>query len=108
MRRRRRLQEQPASLLKMCVVSWSNCIALHERRRVSRTLVLRQAGRARLTVKHNERSEHNSVLTNIMKADIKIVNKTTYSYTRFSTLDQQLGDSERRQVALAKDYCARH
>src|SRR5690349_19093551 len=32
--------------------------------------------------------------------------KPAYSYLRFSTPDQQLGDSERRQLALAKAYCA--
>ncbi len=37
MRRTRRLQQQPASLQEMCVVSWSECIALLERRRVALT-----------------------------------------------------------------------
>ncbi len=33
---------------------------------------------------------------------------TAYSYTRFSTAEQQFGDSERRQLALAESYCARN
>jgi len=32
--------------------------------------------------------------------------KTAYSYVRFSTPEQEMGDSERRQIALAKSYCA--
>ena len=36
------------------------------------------------------------------------VNKTAYSYIRFSTPEQELGDSERRQLALAKAYCVQH
>jgi DNA invertase Pin-like site-specific DNA recombinase len=31
-----------------------------------------------------------------------------YSYLRFSTPEQSLGDSKRRQLQLAQDYCARH
>jgi DNA invertase Pin-like site-specific DNA recombinase len=31
--------------------------------------------------------------------------KSAFSYLRYSTPDQALGDSERRQLALAKDYC---
>lgn len=31
-----------------------------------------------------------------------------YSYTRFSTPDQRLGDSARRQMAAAEDYARRH
>lgn len=34
--------------------------------------------------------------------------KTAYSYVRFSTPEQEMGDSERRQVALATSYCARN
>lgn len=31
-----------------------------------------------------------------------------YSYVRFSTPDQAAGDSDRRQTAMAAEYCARH
>lgn len=31
-----------------------------------------------------------------------------YSYVRFSTHKQELGDSLRRQLEMARDYCARH
>ena len=31
-----------------------------------------------------------------------------YSYIRFSTPDQEMGDSERRQLALAKEHCNRN
>lgn len=31
-----------------------------------------------------------------------------YSYVRFSTVKQELGDSLRRQVAMAEEYCAKH
>ena len=31
-----------------------------------------------------------------------------YSYLRFSTTEQLKGDSQRRQLALARDYAARH
>ncbi|WP_338499429.1 recombinase family protein [Delftia tsuruhatensis] len=31
-----------------------------------------------------------------------------YSYVRFSTTKQELGDSLRRQVQMAQDYCAEH
>jgi DNA invertase Pin-like site-specific DNA recombinase len=34
--------------------------------------------------------------------------KTAYSYVRFSTPEQEMGDSERRQIALAKSYCAKN
>jgi DNA invertase Pin-like site-specific DNA recombinase len=34
--------------------------------------------------------------------------KTAYSYIRFSTPEQAMGDSERRQLALAEAYCARN
>ncbi len=34
--------------------------------------------------------------------------KTAYSYVRFSTPEQEMGDSERRQIALAKSYCERN
>jgi len=34
--------------------------------------------------------------------------KTAYSYIRFSTPDQALGDSERRQLDEAKAYCKQH
>jgi DNA invertase Pin-like site-specific DNA recombinase len=34
--------------------------------------------------------------------------KNAYSYFRFSTPEQEMGDSERRQVALAKTYCERN
>jgi DNA invertase Pin-like site-specific DNA recombinase len=33
------------------------------------------------------------------------ITATAYSYIRFSTPDQEMGDSERRQLALAKAYC---
>ena len=33
---------------------------------------------------------------------------TAYSYVRFSTPDQLLGDSKRRQLQMAMDYCRRH
>lgn len=33
---------------------------------------------------------------------------TAYSYVRFSTPDQEMGDSERRQLALAHAYCQQH
>lgn len=33
---------------------------------------------------------------------------TAYSYVRFSTAKQELGDSLRRQVAMAEEYCAKH
>ncbi len=34
--------------------------------------------------------------------------KTAYSYIRFSTPDQAMGDSERRQLALAQTWCDRN
>lgn len=34
--------------------------------------------------------------------------KTAYSYVRFSTPEQEMGDSERRQIALAKSYCTKN
>jgi DNA invertase Pin-like site-specific DNA recombinase len=34
--------------------------------------------------------------------------KTAYSYVRFSTPEQEIGDSERRQLALAESYCAKN
>jgi DNA invertase Pin-like site-specific DNA recombinase len=34
--------------------------------------------------------------------------KTAYSYIRFSTPEQAMGDSERRQLALAESYCVQH
>jgi DNA invertase Pin-like site-specific DNA recombinase len=34
--------------------------------------------------------------------------KTAYSYVRFSTPEQEMGDSERHQIALAKSYCAKN
>jgi len=34
--------------------------------------------------------------------------KRAYSYIRFSTPEQEMGDSERRQLALAEGYCARN
>jgi archaellum component FlaC len=34
--------------------------------------------------------------------------RTAYSYARFSTLDQQTGDSERRQAKQAEDYAKEH
>lgn len=33
--------------------------------------------------------------------------KTAYSYVRFSTPEQEMGDSERRQLALAQSYCTK-
>jgi DNA invertase Pin-like site-specific DNA recombinase len=33
--------------------------------------------------------------------------KTAYSYIRFSTPEQEMGDSERRQLALAQSYCTK-
>src|SRR5271169_3280127 len=38
----------------------------------------------------------------MLKSDMK----TAYSYIRFSTPEQEMGDSERRQLALAEGYCA--
>ena len=34
--------------------------------------------------------------------------RVAYSYVRFSTAKQELGDSLRRQVAMAEDYCLKH
>jgi DNA invertase Pin-like site-specific DNA recombinase len=34
--------------------------------------------------------------------------KTAYSYVRFSTPEQEMGGSERRQITLAKSYCAKN
>ena len=39
---------------------------------------------------------------------MKITPKTVYSYLRFSSPQQEWGDSERRQENLAKDYCEKH
>ena len=34
--------------------------------------------------------------------------KTAYSYVRFSTPEQEMGDSERRQIALTSSYCKKN
>lgn len=43
-----------------------------------------------------------------MKTQQASTNKTAYSYVRFSTAEQQLGDSERRQLAAAEAWCERN
>lgn len=48
--------------------------------------------------------------SNEKAADTKTVytDRLAYSYVRFSTPEQEMGDSERRQLALAKAYCQQH
>jgi DNA invertase Pin-like site-specific DNA recombinase len=49
---------------------------------------------------HLVRSEHKNTVLQDMK--------TAYSYIRFSTPEQAMGDSERRQLAAAEAWCARN
>ena len=60
---------------------------------------------------HNSLCEHKqSTMLNMMMPPNEDVTgkRAAVSYLRFSTPEQALGDSERRQIALAEAYCARN